>query len=109
MLLALKIIKLFINSLICESIVSGIMHRVSNPNCGAQFAWAGDVKRFTNIIGHQDPPQYSVYCKTDIWPLWYLWFIYFKVGPNLKYSVCNFFFRFPYKVALYVIVYTLIV
>jgi len=46
-LLASKIIKLFIN-LICESIVSGVVHCVSSPtNCG-QFAWAGNVKRFTN-------------------------------------------------------------
>jgi len=38
-LLALKIIKLFINNLICESIVSSIMHCVSSPtNCDVQFA-----------------------------------------------------------------------
>jgi len=47
-LLASKIIKLFIN-LIYESIVSGVVHCVSSPtNCGAQFALAGNVKRFTN-------------------------------------------------------------
>jgi len=44
-----KIIKLFINNLICESIVSGIVYCISNPtNCGAQFSRAEDVKRFTN-------------------------------------------------------------
>jgi len=48
MLVSIKIIKLFIN-LICESIVSDVMHCVSSPtNCGAQFASAGNVKRFTN-------------------------------------------------------------
>jgi len=57
-LLALKIIKLFIN-LVCELIVSGFMRCVSNPtNCGAQFAWAGDVKDLQIIIRHQDPPQF---------------------------------------------------
>jgi len=38
-LLELKIIELFINNLICKSIVSGVVHCVSGPtNCGAQFA-----------------------------------------------------------------------